>query len=177
MNEFMEALERRQLLAADLTAAFVGTIGSAVPLSGDVVTVKVTNIGDSPAIGTVDTTLLFNNLADPLTTTFFNAAHSTKPIKLAPGASTIVVLKFTIAQTQIADGVYTMTAEVDHNNTLVETDETNNKSDPVTVEILPPFVDLSGTIGTITSKTVKFGKKGGSYLASLLLSNSGNVSF
>jgi len=170
-----ESLEPRTLLAADLIATILPPVPAALAPLGNTLSVKITNQGDSPAIASaVQTTLTFSKVSDPLTTTILTPAHSSRNINLAPGASLTLVLKFDVPS-NLTDGDYIVYATADATNVVAESDETNNASAPIDVQVTAPFVDLSGAFGPVTAKPVKIGKNGGAYVATLVLRNNGNV--
>src|SRR3954468_13104158 len=137
----VEALESRRLLAADLTAAITSTVPAVLPLAGNVMTVHVTNVGDTPAVGTVVTSMKFINVND-LSFVTLTPAHTDRRINLAPGAGLDVILKFNVPSL-VTPGTYTLAAEADHDNGVAEVDESNNFSPAVNVVVAAPFVDLS----------------------------------
>src|SRR5437879_3718934 len=108
----IDALERRTLLAADLTCAFAGAVPASLPPGArNRISVRVSTVGDELAAGTV-AVKLFASADDVLDGADAPLATVSKAVKLAAGKATTVKLAFP-SPTDVPDGDYVLFARVD----------------------------------------------------------------
>jgi len=95
----------------------------------------------------------------------------TKPVRLNPGRSRNVVVKFAYPDS-LENGDYFLLARADAGGAVAEKDETNNvAASPAAVNISQPFVDLSGAFQVVRPIGAPVRQVG----ATLLVRNDGNV--
>lgn len=147
-----DSLERRALLAADLT----GSVSVVVPASGHVtlggsvtLSLTVSNAGTSTAAGPLTTNVSLSTNSDGSSPASLGSV--TRRINLRAGAH--VTLRFTEKlPSDIAPGLYFAVADVDPGNTFAESDTTNNLAVSTTaVQLSPKYAIITGTwAGTST---------------------------
>ena len=157
--------------APDLTAVVTSKPPRAV-LGGSKgkATVKITNLGQTPASVPVGVTLY---VSDDATFSANDVAVKTitKNFKLKTNKSKSVKFSFVYPGT-LGAGNYFLIARADSTNAIAETKERNNfGATAATVNIAPPFVDLQATLPAPTGKLTP----GGAAVAVVNVINAGNV--
>jgi hypothetical protein len=137
------------------------------------VRVQVTNSGDTAVAGVMQVVLAARPVGQ--TTSAQDTVIATtpaKPIRLRPGQSRFIPIKFTYPA--VTDGQYTLVATADSANAVPEGNETNNTGASATaVTIAAPFVDLSAAaIGSPTRGTISIGRRSS---IPITIENLGNV--
>lgn len=136
-------------------------------------TVRVTNNGELPATGAAGIKLFAS--ADGVLDggDVEIAVPAAKPLKLKPGASKTLKLKFVYPAT-VPDGSYYLLATVNSDQSVAETNFDNNVgASAALVMIARPFVDLTGVLATPVSPWTV----GGTGTAAVVFRNLGNTSF
>jgi hypothetical protein len=142
----MEALESRQLLAADLTGSFaampVGTINGSKAKVG----VEIQNLGDTRFHGKVAIqyyAVADGEAFDPATAHLLATSNSS--LSLKAGASISKTVSLPIGATAAA-GNYRIFAVIDPHNRIVESNESNNVIESDVLAVAQRQVDLSSSI-------------------------------
>jgi hypothetical protein len=154
----------------DLTAAIEDDLPAAV-IGGQRgrVTVRIANAGPESLSDRVTVRLLLSqdNVVDDGDVELL---VTEKKLSLRPGRDKALKLK--VEYPLIDDGSYVLLAELDPDNAVAETVESNNVSAAVPVMVQRPVVDLSDTFVTPTPVVIERGKRGA---IALTIFNSGNV--
>lgn len=170
-----EALESRTLLAADLTAAFVrGLPGTFPPGQAGSAMLRVTNVGDTTAIGHARVNL-FASTIPFLTSSAAPLTSELLELRLAPQRSITVKMTYSTPN-NLPDAEYFTIADIE----AVTFTDRNSSNNQVTshsgAEIVPPVVDLAATVGPTNAQVKLQGNSpSGKISAPLVITDIGNA--
>lgn len=176
VRSVIEALENRQLLSADLVGVFAGKELAAFSVSkANKMAVRVSNVGDALAKGSVNVTLYTSTDAALDAGDTALVPGLVKSVNLKPGKG--ATLKLKVATPNITDGNYYILANVVPGAEIGDANLANNVAvTPSPVQIRQPFVDLTGTITSVkpTSLTIR-GKHDKPLSVKVAIRNDGNI--
>lgn len=174
-DQHVETLEPRQMLAGDLTAAFVGELPiSVVGGARGTATIRVLNVGFEAAVARNPSVQLFASTDDVLSSDDrLLASRQVPTLNLRPGRSASARLQFSYP-TDMPEGAYRLLAIADPENLTNDSDQRNNTAVSVrAVTIAGPFVDLrvipSGSTGGVLAVNR------GTIKSSFTIVNDGNI--
>ena len=133
----------------------------------------VTNQGDAPVVAPKTAPVSILLQAVPTTPgTPTDIVTVTRPLKLKPGKSRPVPIKF-LYPAGVPDGTYNLVATVDTTSAVAEGNETNNTATTAApVTIAAPFVDLTAAVGAPARGALAIGRRAS---VPVILTNGGNV--
>lgn len=173
----VEALEKRQLLSADLTAAFAGALPANFSLQKpNHIKILVTNAGDATATGPVNVALYASS--DPTldsSDTLLTPAI-TRTVRIGANKHFTQAFKFT-TPTGLPDGGYYLLADMTPDSSIGDANSSNNvaaSSTPVLYHA--PYVDLNGVLVQASPGSVAIGgKRKVPVQAIVQVNNTGNI--
>lgn len=172
----VESLENRQLLAADLTGAFLGAFPSSLKLSGlNHVTVRVGNVGTSPAVGSVTVALYASSDATLDSGDTALLPTVTRNIRIAKDGGVNIPMKFN-SPTGLADGNYYLLADITPSSSVGDGNPANNVvASSATTSIRAAFVDLTGSILSNVGGSITIARHVKPISVKVAVTNNGNV--
>ena len=145
---------------ADLVGQITGALPPAVvagATKATQVSVRVSNRGSGASSGSGRVSLYLS--ADETVDAGDTPVGSvTTNLALKPGKSKTVKLRFTFPGT-LPDGSYSLLAFLDADNTVAESDDSNNVSSVGPVNLSMPFLDLVGSFGAALPASIRGGFK------------------